>query len=131
NNINQQNFSTEDLPGVVGSNNPRRGGRGRGGGGGNISDFMMGQQGGITCTNALGINYSEKWGKKLELTGSYFFNHTNNATGSQVLRDYFSSGDTNMRYSENAISESKNINHRINARLTYTINEKNSVIYRP
>ena len=79
NNINRQNFASEDLLGVVG-NNGRRGARGGGGGGlggrgggrrgGGVSanDFLVEQAGGIATTNAFGINYSDKWGKKFTLS---------------------------------------------------------------
>ena len=72
NNINIQNFSTEDLLGVVGSGGSRRGrggrgGGGRGGGGGSVNDFLVQQQGGIATTHAIGLNYSDKIGEKLDL----------------------------------------------------------------
>lgn len=73
NNINQQNFAIEDLLGIM-AGGGRRGamGRGSGGsrgggspggggimGGGSIQDFMVNQQGGISQTNAGGINFSD------------------------------------------------------------------------
>src|SRR5690606_30797542 len=87
NNINQQNFGSQDLLGVTSSGNSRGGG-GRPGGGGNrgggrpgggfggfggAENFQVGQQSGISKTNAFGINYGDKWGKKIDVTGSYFF----------------------------------------------------------
>ena len=79
NNINQQNFSSEDLLDVTGSSRGRgrgrggRGGGGRGGsrGGGSSRDFLVPQQGGIASTNAIGLNYSDQWGKKVEVSGSF------------------------------------------------------------
>ena len=63
NNINQQNFGNEDLLGVTSSAAGGRGGGGRsggnrGGGGnsGNANNFLVGQQNGISTTNAFGIN---------------------------------------------------------------------------
>lgn len=69
NNVNQQNFSQEDLAGVMssGASGKRRGGGrkgGRGGAsGGNASDFMVGSTGGVTSSNGLGINYVDQWGE--------------------------------------------------------------------
>ncbi len=67
NNINQQNFGSQDLLGVTssGSNN-RGGGGGRGGGGlgGGSDNFMVGQSNGISKTNAFGINYQRQMGQK-------------------------------------------------------------------
>ena len=90
NNINQQNFSSQDLLGVTSNSGGggTRGGGNRGGGaaggnrgGGNFGgqqNFLVGQQNGISKTNAFGINYSDQWGKKLTVSGSYFFNNSNN-----------------------------------------------------
>src|SRR6218665_1628721 len=55
NNVNQQNFSTEDILGVTGtsaSSSGRGGGGGRGPGGGNdaSSSFLVGQQSGVSTT---------------------------------------------------------------------------------
>ena len=77
NNINQQNFSSEDLAGVGGL----RWTQGRiqrwAPGGGN-NNFMTGTQNGITSTNSVGLNYSDNIGKKATFEGSYFFNNTHN-----------------------------------------------------
>ena len=53
-------------------------GGGGGGNGGNAGDFLVNQSGGITTTNAAGLNYSNSWNKKTELSASYFFNRANN-----------------------------------------------------
>src|SRR5690606_12456150 len=80
NNVNQQNFAFEDLMGmggggggfpgggrgVRGGGGPPRGGGGgfRGGGGGfNPRDFLVGQQGGLNSTTAVGVNYSDEFGE--------------------------------------------------------------------
>jgi hypothetical protein len=79
NNINLQNFSSQDLLGVTSSGGGGRGGGGggRGGGGGSFGggadNFNVGQSSGISKTNAAGINFSNVYNKKLTLTGSYFF----------------------------------------------------------
>ncbi|MES2704742.1 MAG: TonB-dependent receptor [Bacteroidota bacterium] len=142
NNINQQNFSSEDVLGITGSSGQGRGGGGpRGGGGrgssggqggpggGGGNNFMVGQQGGITTTHSLGFNYSDNWGKKVKVTGSYFFNATNNVVSSSVVRDYFS--DISNIYREQNFSESKNQNHRVNMRLEYTMDSFNSITFTP
>ena len=71
NNINEQNFSSEDLSGVSqgggrGSGGGSWGGGGGGWGGGN-NDFVVDQKQGIAKTNAFGLNYSDTWGKKLKI----------------------------------------------------------------
>lgn len=148
NNINQQNFSTEDLLGVVGGGGRRMGrrggfrmgggsrsggGRGRGGfgGGSSVNDFLIQQQGGITTTHALGINYSDKWGKKLDVSGSYFFNMSDNDAEEISSTEFFNSEVVSEIYEERNTSNADNFNHRLNFRITYEIDSSNSIILRP
>lgn len=141
NNINQQNFSMQDLTGALGTSSPsgpggmRGGGRGgRGGGGDNpANNFLVGQQNGIATTHAIGLNYSDVLGKKknLKITGSYFFNYTDNTTQSELNRKYFSNGDSALTYSENSIGRNRNMNHRVNLRLQYDIDSVNTLIITP
>ncbi|MFN8292719.1 MAG: TonB-dependent receptor [Chitinophagales bacterium] len=140
NNINQQNFSIDDLMGLSG--NSGGGGMGRmrmmGGGprppmGGNstISNFMVGQQSGISTAHAVGINYSDQWSNKVKVTGSYFFNLTDNSNSSETDRQYFSSGETSTRYKETAGATTRNINHRFNFKFEYAIDSNNSLFITP
>jgi uncharacterized membrane protein YgcG len=149
NNINQQNFSSEDLLGVSSgsSGGSGRGGYGggggrggggfsggggfQGGGGSAASNFLVGQQNGITTTNSIGLNYSDNWGKKIRVTGSYFFNQTDNKNETDLLRNYFTGPDSNLVYKENSNSETKNYNHRFNFRFEYNIDSANALIITP
>jgi hypothetical protein len=161
NNINQQNFSTEDILGAVGGGGRRpgfgggfdgggagrRGGMtgGRGGGsggpgmgrqgggfGGNDpSNFLVGQQDGITTANSLGLNYSDKWGEGLEVTGSYFFNATHTENNQTIAREYILSADSSTYYNETNNADVNNTNHRLNMRIEYALDEVNSFIFRP
>jgi hypothetical protein len=120
NNINQQNFSDEDIAQVGGG-----GGRGgfRGGGNGN---FMTGNQSGITKTNSIGINFSDKWGEKATFEGSYFFNQTNNTNNSTTSRESFlEKGNQFYNQSQTAIAD--NLNHRLNMRVKYDLNKNNTL----
>ena len=136
NNVNQQNFSAQDLLGVTSSGGGARGGGGGGrggggnfGGGGNTSNFLVGQQNGINKTNAAGINYTDNWGKKMIVTGSYFYNNTNNNTDEFVNRQYFLKGIPS--YNQNTLSGSNNTNHRVNLRFEYRIDSANQLIITP
>ncbi len=136
NNINQQNFATEDLLGVVGGSSRRRsrggGGRGRSfGRGGGVSDFLVNTQEGIAQTHAVGLNYSDKWGEKISVSGSYFFNQTDNDAFSNINRDYFTSSDSGQVYRENSIINGNNINHRLNMLIDYKMNDRNQIRIRP
>ncbi len=142
NNINQQNFGSQDLLGVTSSGGGRggnfggrggggpRGGRGGGGFGGfgGGENFQVGQQSGISKTNAIGLNYSDKWGKKLDVTGSYFFNNSNNVNESSSRTETIGENFFNNQSSRSA---STNYNHRINMRLEYRIDSSNSIIVSP
>ncbi|MEJ7821533.1 MAG: TonB-dependent receptor [Chitinophagaceae bacterium] len=145
NNINQQNFSSQDLLGVTSSGGNNRGGGNRGGpqqqrgnrgGGGNFGDgnqgnFLVGQQNGISKTNAFGINYSDQWGKLLTVTGSYFFNNSNNSNNQTTFRQPANNNNSIPFYTENSTSSSQNYNNRINLRLEYKIDSFNSLIITP
>ncbi len=141
NNINQQNFSSEDLLGVTSSGGGRSGGGGNRGGGGNFggggnrgsggNNFLVGQTNGISATNAFGINYSDKWSKKLDVSGSYFFNNSNTGNDQSSNTHYLIKNADDQYYDETDLSSSKNYNHRFNFRMEYKINDKNSVIFTP
>ncbi|MFZ1784328.1 MAG: TonB-dependent receptor [Ferruginibacter sp.] len=138
NNVNQQNFASEDLLGVSSSGGGGRGGGrgGRGGGAGGFGgsdNFSVGAQSGISKTNSFGLNYSDVWGKKkkAEVTGSYFFNNSNTSNDQLSNMETFLSSGNNQIYNENALSSSKNFNHRINFRINYKINDKNSLMISP
>lgn len=140
NNVNQQNFSQEDLAGVMSAGNSGRGRGGRGGGGGgrpgapgggNASNFMVGTLGGVTSANGLGLNYVDQWGEKWKITGSYFFNQSDNLTQQQTDREYFESVLPGMTYSEYQENSMKNWNHRFNMKLDYQMTERTSLQFRP
>ena len=128
NNINQQNFSSEDLLGVSGGVG---GGRRRGRPGGGNDNFLTGNDNGIAKTNSLGLNYSDRWGEKINFTGSYFFNHSNNNLYQLTNTETVVSEELRQYYQENLSSTTKNQNHRFNARMEYDINDKNSLIIAP
>ncbi|MFN8135271.1 MAG: hypothetical protein U0Z17_08615 [Bacteroidales bacterium] len=120
NNINQQNFQADNVPG---------GGSGMGGGRGM---GMGGPQNGVFTTNAIGFNYSDTWGKKLVLNASYFWNNGTTTTTNRITdRQYIITKDSNQYYNENSRSTNENTNHRINARIEYNIDTNNSIILSP
>lgn len=126
NNVNQQNFSSQDLLGVSSGN--RGGGGRRGGRGGSTGDFTVGPQNGIAKTNAFGINYSDAWGKKVDVTGSYFYNNSNTSNNQFINQQNFITADSSQYYDENTLSDAKNYNSRVNFRLTYKIDSSNTII---
>jgi outer membrane receptor protein involved in Fe transport len=130
NNINQQNFSSQDLLGVSGSSG---GGGGRGGnGGGSSNNFLVGNQNGITGTNSFGLNYANKFGNKVDVSGSYFFNRTGNSNTQTTQQKYILGTDVGDQfYNEQSQTGTTNSNHRMNFRIEYAINKNNSLVITP
>lgn len=140
NNINQQNFSAQDLLLISGGQSGRqfraqgiRGGfQGRGSWGGSSSEnFLVGNQEGNNNTYSLGFNYADAWGSDFTINGSYFFNHTKNINDQIINREYFAEPLSSQFYNENFNSSSKNFNYRINMRVEYNFDSLNSVILTP
>jgi len=157
NNINQRNFSPQDLFGALSGNGgsgqggPRVmmfGGGGRGGGGGGQQIFRMGgggfgggsfdpssffvnQQGGISSTNSGGMNYVAQWGPKLSVSASAFLNGAKNENTNAIAREYLPPQDSIAAYDQLLGSENWNWNQRYDARFEWTIDSLNSVILAP
>lgn len=147
NNINEQNFSLDDILGAMGggSGGPgmqmmRRFGAASGGGGpqrmmgggggaGGIGDFFVDQKNGISTTHALGVNYTDKWGSAVDATASYFFNWSDNEASTNSNRSYVI--PAGQQYDEAANSSAKNVNHRLNAKIEARIDSSNSIVWRP
>lgn len=150
NNINQQNFSFQDILGVTNTQAPQFAGMFGGGPppgapkgpppggansgpGANVANFLTTQQTGIASTYATGLNYSDIWGKKekVSVSGSYFFNYAESRNTSELTRKYYSNTDTAQYYTEQAYKTARNMNHRANLRLQYVIDSNNSLIFTP
>ena len=134
NNINQQNFSMSDISGMLGSSGGGMGGRGMSGRGpvrGPAANFVVGSQNGISTTHAFGLNYSEDWTPKMKASGSYFFNYSDNDNISSLTRNYFTTNDSTLVYKESNNAATRNINHRFNFKLEYTIDSMNALTIAP
>lgn len=134
NNLNQQNFSNDDLLGVS-DGASRVGGTGRFigqvPGTNDPSNFMVGQQNGINTTHSLGVNFSDSLSPKIKLSSSYFFNNTYNETEQSTFRDFYLNDSTSQTYDETSSSWSNNLNHRLNFRVEIDLDANNSIIYTP
>jgi len=138
NNINQQNFSAEDISSATGSTGGRGGRMGGGGGGGGSpdgwmgrSDFATGNQAGVNRTNSIGVNYTDKWFDRIDANFSYFFNLTNNDTERFSNRQFFFEDNVSQYFNEINLSGSRLLNHRFSGRMEYEINENNTLIFTP
>lgn len=135
NNINQQNFSMQDL---FGGNAGRMGmmmaNRGNSRGGppmGGAGDFLVGQQPGIATTNSVGLNYTDKWGTNTIVQGSYFFNASNTITQKVMNRNFLVNPEIKQVYEDSTGSENRNYNHRFNLRLEHNFDSINSLVFTP
>ena len=154
NDVNQQNFAEIDLLGATGGGGGgfgggggnfrgqgggRQGGGGFGGGGGGNfggggfggggGGFLIGQQPGVSKTNSIGINYNDKWGKKLDVSGSYFFNSRRTINAETIAREYVN--DSIRFYDQETLSDNTNYNHRANFRFDWKIDSMNSILITP
>jgi hypothetical protein len=131
NNVNQQNFSFEDILGVTGGGSgPGGGGMGRGMGRG-VGQYMVRPQSGVARVGSIGVQYSDSWGEgdKVKLNGSYFYNDTKTRNKS-LLERWYEAPSPDDELIQEGESETHNYNHRMNVRLDWTINKNMSLMSR-
>jgi hypothetical protein len=129
NNINQQNFSSSDISGAMGNSGQSNQNQGGGGRTNSGSALTTSPQKGNTTTQSAGLNYSDEWGKKILVSGSYFYNLTDNNNSSNINRSYFTSN--NLRYKQVNNDNMLNQNHRFNLRFEYTMDSSNKLFITP
>ena len=124
NNVNQQNFSFEDILGV-------NGGGGGGGHRGGVGQYMVRPQSGVANVGSLGAQYSGTFGEKdkIKLNGSYFFNKTRTRNKS-VIEKWYEAPSPEDNLIQEGESETNNYNHRFNLRFDWTINKNMSLMSR-
>ena len=127
NNVNQQNFSFEDILGVSGQQGGG-GGRGRRGA---VGQYMVRPQSGIALVNSVGANYSDEWGRRnnVKFQGSLFFNHTDTDNNSRTEKWYEAPMPIGYMYQQ-GVSNTVNYNARFNARLDWKISRNQSLMSR-
>jgi hypothetical protein len=147
NNINETGFSFSDIISTMGGFSGFGGGGGGGGGmmGGSVQAVsvrgggggMMGGFGGgggvtgITRSLSTGLNYTDEWGPKIKLTGSYFFSNSNADQEQSTSRKSTFPNDSTARLNRNIFSNSINQNHRFNIRLEAQLDSMTSILYTP
>jgi hypothetical protein len=146
NNVNQQDFSTQDILGVISTNSQSRtpgAGAGSGGNGqrranpfgrsGGISsnNQLVGQQPGINNTSILGANASDSLAENLFAQGSYFFNRVGNQNDQLDHRQNLLGGDSISLYNQTSNVSSTNYNNRISSRIDYAADPSNKLTILP
>jgi len=135
NNINEQNFSSDDLLGVMsssGTSSSRRGGSRQSSGGqsNDAGNFLVDQKSGITTTQSFGLNYANQW-KNVIFSGSYFINYSDNNAENELFRQYITTQNEGLSYSETQENNSQNLNHRLNLKFDWKIDSLNSLKFQP
>ena len=121
NNVNQQNFSFDDLM--------SSGGMGGGPGGGGRMGNRIGSQDGVSRANAFGLNFNDSYlNDKLEVQGSYFFNQLRTELQDSTFDDYINTSRAAISQQEQI---SHNYSHRVDMHITYKPNDNNQFVFRP
>ncbi|HVI48913.1 MAG TPA: TonB-dependent receptor [Chitinophaga sp.] len=134
NNVNNMGYTAQDQMSFSSAGGGGRGGGGRGGGGGRMMTASLGGGGGnnvgITRNWNTGLNFSQDFSKKLNASGSYFFNDTKVNTTQKSARQTFLKDTVNYN-NNNSQSLTDNSNNRISVRVEYQIDTLHSLIFSP
>lgn len=115
NNISLHNFVTEDIVGA-------RDEEGKNG----HSNFVVKPMPGISSVQFLGTDFNTSW-----LSGSYFFNRTDNSNVSVSQRENLNSGNKVQLTDAEKDLTALNYNHRFSAKMKFNVGERHSFIIRP
>ncbi|MCJ8164499.1 TonB-dependent receptor [Pontibacter sp. E15-1] len=117
NNINMLDFSIGETPG--------------GGMRGRRPPMDGGTTSGLIATNTFGLNYSDTWGDKVDVSGNYKFTQRDIQNNQSRVQQYILPADSGRVYTEDNLSNTNTMNHSFNLRLDYAINENNRLLYTP
>jgi len=76
------------------------------------------------------LNYTDEWGPKIKITGSYFLSQSDTRQEQSILRQT-TYDDSVVTLDKQSESTNKNENHRFNLRFEYQIDSANSILYTP
>ena len=96
-----------------------------------LANSMIGIQSGISTVHSIGTNYTDMWQSGVNITGSYFFNRSDNDNDQVNHRDYTMTGDTRTAYDERTTGTTGNGNHRFCMRMDVPIDSMNSFLFVP
>ncbi len=131
NNTNNLGFTFNDIRSFYGGGGGGgRGGGGRAPGGAFLGGMSVPGTNGITTAWMGGLNYRDQWGKKLTVTGDYFYNNTsNNISQDQDLQ--YILPDTSYYNNQKSHSLNNSSNQRFDMRMTYQIDSSSSLLFTP
>jgi len=118
NNVNQQDFSMENLAaGDAGQSQRNRGG---GGGGSGLREAAR-----------ISANFNNEWFDKLKVNGDYVFDNSTNSMISLLNREYLIGNRSNQLSIQNQQNIGENKSHRASFRVEYDLDTNNSISFRP
>jgi hypothetical protein len=88
-------------------------------------------QEGIVTTNILGMNYSDLWGKKIKITGSYSYTNRENVGLANRFRDFVTADESSQTYTQTSKDIRLVHENEANLRFEYNPNGKNRILYIP
>ncbi|MGM0946782.1 MAG: outer membrane beta-barrel protein [Bacteroidota bacterium] len=88
-------------------------------------------QNGVISTNILGMNYTDTWGEKIQVTGSYLYSSRENIGQDIRFREFITNDDSDQLYNEVSNDTRLNNRHQFDMRLEYDIDEKNRIVFIP
>ncbi|TXK31172.1 outer membrane beta-barrel protein [Pontibacter qinzhouensis] len=112
NNINMADYSIGETPGG--------GMRGR-----------SGDANGLITTSRLGVNFSDEWADKVELSGNYTINHREVDQAQLLRQNFMIASDSGRVYTENSNSQNEQLNQRFRMRMKYQMDENNEILFKP
>jgi hypothetical protein len=92
------------------------------GGGGSSTAFTGGSNAGISTTNSFGFNYRDQWSKKINVYGSYSYNHRNT---SQEQNSFETNNTTLINNNQDLNSLTRGNSHRFTFNLEYQVDSFN------
>ena len=131
NNVNEQGFGMDDYMNFTGGSQQMASGGGmrvqiNASDQGSVPLNMGNRANGIMNTYAGGLNFSNSFNKKTELTTSYFYNHLDHDKSQSTYRQNFLD-DGEYNYQDLSEQNNTNDNHRVNLMLDHKIDSMNSL----
>ena len=116
NNINQFNFSDQDVSSMGGSSN---------------GVFEVKPIGGVNRVGSFGINYNDRWGGRTKVSLYYFYNDIDNHNITTTDRVTYTTTDREVLYEAEADNRSLRKTHRFGGRIDIPLGSRQSISVRP
>ena len=122
NNINNQQFTVQDFLGTMTTESSSRR---------QNANIFSANPNSIATTHAGGLNYSDLWGTKTQVNGSYFYDNINAVQNRNRFRETFFPNDSSLFNTNETKSDNRNKSHRLNLEVERNFDSFNSILIRP